>query len=330
MLGTIVFNLLLLIFLFIFLICQKKRSHAYARPFPRSVWRMLPSLAVVVAAEGQNCGTLGGKQRHQRADHQVGEQPLGMAEPPQDDFTHLGNPVNTAHGILDCSVHDSLVGTDNPAGEPLKNAVKTSTQANRGELTDGNEGDDDSILANVGPEAIFVPPFCRHCRSCKNRNNDDDEIPQVEAIQTPLKKVPHHVGIDARQQCLSAQFQKEEQDGCGKRNSCHTDESTFHITSSFSENIRKAECSFAKGALAFLPWQRSSDEVLLFYHTIFYIKSKYFYVFSYIFIKTFSIVIFPNLPFLKSSKIILAVFSSSILPPEINAPLFFPIFCITS
>ncbi len=44
----------------------------------------------------------------------------------------------------------------------------------------------------------------------------------------------------------------------------------------------------------------------------------------------FSKLIFPSFPVLKSSKIILEAFSSSTFPPEIIAPLFLPISCITS
>ena len=40
--------------------------------------------------------------------------------------------------------------------------------------------------------------------------------------------------------------------------------------------------------------------------------------------------IFPNLQFLKSSNIILAIFSSSVFPPETKVPRFLPINCINS
>ena len=48
------------------------------------------------------------------------------------------------------------------------------------------------------------------------------------------------------------------------------------------------------------------------------------------YLSDFSNVIFPILPFLKSSNIIFATFSSSTLPPETKAPLFLPIKFINS
>ena len=53
----------------------------------------------------------------------------------------------------------------------------------------------------------------------------------------------------------------------------------------------------------------------------FYIFYEFYYNYA------FSNVIFPIFPLLKSSKIIFAVFSSSMSPPEITAPRFLPILC---
>lgn len=70
-------------------------------------------------------------------------------------------------------------------------------------------------------------------------------------------------------------------------------------------------------------------ELLLPYTSTEYSSIRCF-LFGYNYKFIFSKLIFPSFPVLKSSKIILEVFSSSTFPPEIIAPLFLPISCITS